>query len=834
MSSARKPKVVPKAIKPVKKNTDSQSVGAWEIVSTAIREIYKKNASKLRFEEIYRNAYNMVLQKHGDKLYNGVQAVIQDHLEGVTNNTIVPAFPMRPNVGREGGVEGVPSVASQTVAALSGQQYLRELKAAWEDHTTCMLMIRDVLLYVDRVYVKPANKLPIYELGLKLFRDSVFFSPSHPVQDRTIETLLDQVRLERDGEIIDRHALKGVIDMLLTLEHSKAANNNNSQAAGSMVKTLYETFFEPPFLDASREFYTIESADLLSRSDATQYLIYAERRLDEEELRVNNYLNATTMKKLRPSIEEVLLAHHVKTICEMENSGLVPMLVNEKLEDLVRMYKLLGRVDKGHEEMRAVISRYIKEVGKGINEQLGGISASGEPGMKRGSGSNSDLPSGENEKENEAPAGAAANPLRWVEALLEVRDKFDKLVEKAFLKDKAFTNEVNAAFEHVVNNNAKASEFVSLFIDENLKKGLKGKSEMEVDAILDKTITLFRLLGEKDVFERYYKQHLARRLLTGRSVSEDAEKNMIGKLKIECGYQFTAKLEGMFIDMKLSTDLMRDFRAKLDAAPAEAGGAGAIPPEITVNVLTATNWPVSATYAHTPHPVNLPFHIQKAADRFQNFYLSRFSGRKLSYLHHMGSADLRATFDKGRKELNVSTLAMVVLVGVFNEGPAANGSWVDFQKILEITGIPAPELRRTLQSLSVAKYKVLLKNSKGKDVGDNDGFKVNTAFTSPLNKIKILTIVGGGAGAMESEQERTDTMGKVDEDRRHEIEASIVRIMKSRKRMDHNQLVNEVVGQLSARFNPSPVMIKKRIEALIEREYLKRDDADRKYYDYVA
>ena len=75
---------------------------------------------------------------------------------------------------------------------------------------------------------------------------------------------------------------------------------------------------------------------------------------------------------------------------------------------------------------------------------------------------------------------------------------------------------------------------------------------------------------------------------------------------------------------------------------------------------------------------------------------------------------------------------------------------------------------------------------------------------------------------------------KVDEDRKHEIEACIVRIMKSRKHCNHNQLVTEVVEQLSSRFQPSPVIIKKRIEGLIEREYIKRSDADRKAYVYLA
>ena len=57
-------------------------------------------------------------------------------------------------------------------------------------------------------------------------------------------------------------------------------------------------------------------------------------------------------------------------------------------------------------------------------------------------------------------------------------------------------------------------------------------TEQEIEGILDKSMVLFRFLQEKDVFERYYKQHLAKRLLLNKSVSDDSEKNMISKLKV--------------------------------------------------------------------------------------------------------------------------------------------------------------------------------------------------------------------------------------------------------------------------------------------------------------
>ena len=83
------------------------------------------------------------------------------------------------------------------------------------------------------------------------------------------------------------------------------------------------------------------------------------------------------------------------------------------------------------------------------------------------------------------------------------------------------------------------------------------------------------------------------------------------------------------------------------------------------------------------------------------------------------------------------------------------------------------------------------------------------------------------------------------------VQACIVRIMKDRKRCGHNDLINEVTRQLSSRFHPNPLDIKKRIENLIEvclpsvlllvmdhltlvqREYLERCD-DRKSYNYLV
>lgn len=120
-------------------------------------------------------------------------------------------------------------------------------------------------------------------------------------------------------------------------------------------------------------------------------------------------------------------------------------------------------------------------------------------------------------------------------------------------------------FEYFLNLNSKSPEYLSLFIDDKLKKGVKGMTEQEIEQVLDKTMVLFRYLQEKDVFERYYKQHLAKRLLLNKSVSDDSEKNMISKLKTECGCQFTSKLEGMFKDISVSNTMMEEFKSHINS-----------------------------------------------------------------------------------------------------------------------------------------------------------------------------------------------------------------------------------------------------------------------------
>lgn len=126
--------------------------------------------------------------------------------------------------------------------------------------------------------------------------------------------------------------------------------------------------------------------------------------------------------------------------------------------------------------------------------------------------------------------------------------------------------------------------------------------------------------------------------------------------------------------------------------------------------------------------------------------------------------------------------------------------------------------------------KLLSKTPNTKDFSSSDTYSLNPSFKQNMHKIRIPV-----AHAKENKSaEKQEVSDKVDEDRRHMVEATIVKVMKTRRRIEHNGLLTECTKILSQKFNPDPLMIKKRIESLIDREYLERDSEDRRFYKYIA
>lgn len=137
------------------------------------------------------------------------------------------------------------------------------------------------------------------------------------------------------------------------------------------------------------------------------------------------------------------------------------------------------------------------------------------------------------------------------------------------------------------------------------------------------------------------------------------------------------------------------------------------------------------------------------------------------------------------------------------------------------------ELNRTLQSLACAKLRPLRKHPHGKDINATDTFTLNEKFDHPKYRIKINQVQ-----LKETKEENKETHERVQVERSFETQAAVVRIMKSRKNITHNELIAEVITATRSRGVLAVGDIKKNIERLIDKEYMEREGDGT--YSYIA
>lgn len=70
----------------------------------------------------------------------------------------------------------------------------------------------------------------------------------------------------------------------------------------------------------------------------------------------------------------------------------------------------------------------------------------------------------------------------------------------------------------------------------------------------------FEYLQDKDVFQKFYVKFLARRLIHGLSVSDEAEAQMVSRLKTACGTDYTSSMQKMIQDIAVSQDLNNAYQ----------------------------------------------------------------------------------------------------------------------------------------------------------------------------------------------------------------------------------------------------------------------------------
>ncbi|KAK4658788.1 hypothetical protein QC762_104610 [Podospora pseudocomata] len=811
----------------------------WATLQSAMTDIHNKNASKLSFENLYRASYKITLVKRGEELFEKVKEFETEWF----HKHIIPGVDelVRNNL---------PSIALIQLATSSsherreaGERLLRGIRKIWEDHNTSMNLIADMLMYLERSCVE-TKQASVYATTIGLFRDHILKyglkdvdGSDQPfiIMDVVTAVVLDLINMDRDGDIVDRNLLRDITGMLEQLYETDEEKENEK---------LYTTIFEPRFLAASEVFYKAECEKLLRESDAGSWLRHTRRRLLEEEERCVTSISNSTKDNIAAVLEKELILAKMDEFLAMEGSGLKAMVDNDREEDLGILYQLISRIDKSKNTLKTSLMGRVMELGLEIEQTLKNTDFSA-PAAAGAAGEGEEGAEGADKPKALSPvAQQTAAAIKWVDDVLKLKGKFDSMLENCFSNDLIIQSAITKSFADFINMFDRGAEFVSLFIDDSLKRGLKGKSDEDAEVVLQKAIILVRYLSDRDLFERYYQKHLGRRLLHNKSEIH-IEKELVRRMRAELGNHFTAKFEGMFKDMELSKDLSTNYKDHIR----NLGDDDRKSTELAIHVLTTNFWPTDVMGRGVLQDGDasrsdciFPPSIKRLQESFYKFYCQDRSGRVLTWVPSTGSADIKCFFPKvpgkesgplskdRRYELNVSTYGMIVLM-LFND--LANDESLSFEEIQLKTNIPIPDLTKTLTSLSVPpKFRVLAKEPLTKSVKPTDKFSFNAQFVSKQIKIRVPVI--SSTSKVEGTEERKETERKNDQTRAHVVDAAIVRIMKQRKELSHTQLTTEVISQLSGRFKPEISLIKKRIEDLLAREYLERMEGDTAAYRYLA
>merc|ERR1712000_451831 len=420
---------------------------------------------------------------------------------------------------------------------------------------------------------------------------------------------------------------------------------------------------------------------------------------------------------------------------------------------------------------------------------------------------------------------AIAQAIPFIKELLTLHGKYTRIITSCFTRDgevngdPLFQQAMDKAFTEVVNQATGKFTMARLlsFYTDKVLSGKEKVEDHEINGKLEEVARLFSYFQDKDSFAEYVRKGLCKRLLgSDKEFNEAHEQTFISKLKERCGNNYTRHLQGMFADINDAAS-----KSIADGFSEWNGGDKVGKVDMSVTVLNESHWPINGA---EKFPLSLSAPLTACVQKFEEYYKSKTDKRKLRWLFNHGTVVLATHYGKGKVQIEVTPLQASILQPFEKDKlitfeNLVKSLWPEGQAAIKGGTSNVDTLKYAIAPLVQTKGIAPLKRAgEGKEISENDKFAVRSDIKTKKRRLKFA-----GGSAAKTDSESKDVEKNVLKQREFEIDAAMVRIMKSRNVLNWNELTSESIRALKDRFQPNPRMLKRRLESLIEREFIERD-----------
>lgn len=545
---------------------------------------------------------------------------------------------------------------------------------------------------------------------------------------------------------------------------------------------LYDKYFEKRFLDNTSEFYSTYANNILAKSDINlfNYCELVENQLNHEKNQYF-YLKRSTRDQITSIVQEQLVSRHYVDLLNRNPGGFNSIVESKDTRD-VQLRKVYDVFHSTLDAKKDLYSHYHDYVKKESADLIG------------------------NEKEWE-------KPIVWAQNYLTLYSDNCETVRFSFRWDNDFDTQRINAFRDSLKGKTAPCTALALNLDSKLREKAGTLSNDQQKVLIETTLDVFELLDDKDVFKNEYEKCLKKRLLDNKVMSEDFESRILTGLTDKAGKSFT----------ETSYQIQQEYKNEHENSKNKFALSGCSI-DFNPTILTEGTW----KFESIPAIGSAPAFFANIYKRYETSYNNNNGNKKIRPIYSEGSVKAVVTYPSGKRYDVTFTTPQAFIVEMIKSGINTRESIMSNLKV-DQTKYKSDFLSQ-IQSFLACKKKseptFLLEDSSSVDKNKRV-ISFNMNYINPRNKfsIPIPTVKHKVAQTVSDD---------LKQQRWHQMDAAIVRVMKIRGVLHINQLQASVVDLLARFFAPTPSDIKKRIDDLIERDYLSRDDNDNSTFHYVA